>query len=479
MSEQKGSAAELTRLKRERDEADRLYNQALTTIDAAIQKPRDLPHPPPNYDEFQVTPLNERWELLSLKPDQGRGWLRRLRAHAWAMVAPLFERQQAFNSALVDHVNRNVAMHRETTRALETTIAFMREEHRLNSEFQSLLILYFQQITPYVDTKDRHVAGLMHGLAAGLSGLGDDIQKRWESMVAREQRYDAQVTDVRTTLSVVQRAVHTLGRQLEAARLAPAGTVAAAESVTVAPAAAPPPAVISAPANSYKYVGFEDQFRGSQLDIRGRVADYLPLFEGAQDVVDIGCGRGEFLDLLRERGISGHGVDLNDEMVAVCRERGLEATVADGLSFLLSRPDGSVGGILAAQVVEHLEPDYLMRFLDAAFQKLRPGSKIVLETINPACWFAFFSSYIRDVTHVRPLHPDTLQYFLRASGFQNVAVRYSAPYPEEEKLQTVPSSGAGPYGGPTVMEIAFNDNFKKLNSLMFSYLDYAAIGEKL
>jgi O-antigen chain-terminating methyltransferase len=120
-----------------------------------------------------------------------------------------------------------------------------------------------------------------------------------------------------------------------------------------------------------------------------------------------------------------------------------------------------------------------MRFLDAAYQKLRPGSKIVLETINPACWFAFFSSYIRDVTHVRPLHPDTLQYFLRASGFQNVTVRYSAPYPDEEKLQTVPSSGAGPYGGPTVMEIAFNDNFKKLNSLMFSYLDYAAIGEKL
>jgi O-antigen chain-terminating methyltransferase len=209
------------------------------------------------------------------------------------------------------------------------------------------------------------------------------------------------------------------------------------------------------------------------------VAEYLPLFEGASDVLDIGCGRGEFLDLLRERGISGHGVDLNDEMVAVCRERGLSATEGDGLSFLLSRPDESIGGILAAQVVEHLEPDYLMRFLDAAFRKMRPGSKIVLETINPACWFAFFSSYIRDVTHVRPLHPDTLQYFLRASGFQKVDVRYSAPYPDEDKLQTVPNTGAGPYGGPTVMEIAFNDNFRKLNSLLFSYLDYAAIGEKL
>jgi len=166
-------------------------------------------------------------------------------------------------------------------------------------------------------------------------------------------------------------------------------------------------------------------------------------------------------------------------MAAVCRERGLEAAVGDGLSYLLSVPDESLGGLFAAQVVEHLDPDYLMQFLDAAYRKLRPGSKIVLETINPACWFAFFSSYIRDVTHVRPLHPDTLQYFLRASGFQGVDVRYSAPYPDEDKLQTVPSSQTGPYGGPTVLEIAFNDNFKKLNSLLFTYMDYAAIGQRL
>lgn len=476
MPEVKGSAAELARLEQERDNADRAYNEALTRVDGSIKPPRELPHPPRSYDDHQIPTLNERWELLSLKPADGGGWLQRLRQHMWAMVAPLFERQQAFNSALVDHVNRNAAMHREASQALAATIDAVRENQQLFAEFQTLLILYFQLVTPYVDTKDRHVTGLMHGVAAGLQGLGDDIQKRWESMVARERRYDAQVADVRTTLSVVQRSVQALARELERGRPAPVAPAAPSPATGTEPTPAP---VVSAPANSYKYVGFEDQFRGSQLDIRGRVAEYLPLFEGASDVIDIGCGRGEFLDLLRERGITGHGVDLNDEMVAVCRERGLNATVGDALSFLLSRPDESVGGILAAQVVEHLEPDYLVQFIDAAFRKMRPGSKIVLETINPACWFAFFSSYIRDVTHVRPLHPDTLQYFLRASGFQNVDVRYSAPYPDEEKLQVVPSSGAGPFGGPTVMEIAFNDNFRKLNSLLFSYLDYAVIGEKL
>src|SRR6185369_7345906 len=86
---------------------------------------------------------------------------------------------------------------------------------------------------------------------------------------------------------------------------------------------------------------------------------------------------------------------------------------------------------------EHLEPSYLMRALDVAFHKLRPGSPIVLETINPTCWFAFFSSYIRDLTHVRPIHPETLQYLLRASGFERVEIRYSAPVPEHMKMKTI------------------------------------------
>ena len=98
-------------------------------------------------------------------------------------------------------------------------------------------------------------------------------------------------------------------------------------------------------------------------------------------------------------------------------------------------PPGSLGGLFAAQVVEHLEPAYLTRLLEAAFDALRPGAPIVLETINPACWFAFFESYIRDITHVRPLHPDTLKFLLIASGFQQIEIRYRAPYPEHEKLQ--------------------------------------------
>ena len=492
LTEKKGSAEELARLRRERDEADRFYNEALTRLDAAIHQTRELPHPPPAYDEFQVTTLNDRWELLPLKPDEGRGWLRRLRTHAWAMVAPLFERQQAFNSALVDHINRNITMHRETTRAIESTLSMLRDDHKRLIEYQTLLILYAQQITPYVDTKDRQVAGLMHALAAGLDGISDELQKRWESMVARERRYDAKLDDLselRTTVGVMQRAVQTLKRELEnvlgatgAIGATGAGGALGATGAMGLPrrsdveSGAEAGAKIATPSSldSYRYVGFEDRFRGSAQEIRERLDAYVPLFQGASDVLDVGCGRGEFLDLLGAQDISARGIDLNEEMAAVCRERGLDAQAGDALSYLLAQPDGSLGGLFAAQVVEHLEPDYLTRFLETAYHKLRPGSKIVLETINPACWYAFFSSYIRDITHVRPLHPDTLQYLVGASGFQKVTVRYSAPFPNDAKLQPLPAkSGTG------VDAETFNENVQKLNALLFTYLDYAAIGERL
>jgi O-antigen chain-terminating methyltransferase len=160
-------------------------------------------------------------------------------------------------------------------------------------------------------------------------------------------------------------------------------------------------------------------------------------------------------------------------MVDVCRRKGLDATQADALGYLRSLPDASLGGVFAAQVVEHLEPAYLTHFIDAAFDKLRPGAAIVLETINPACWFAFFASYIRDITHVRPLHPDTLKFLLVATGFQRIAIEYRAPYPEHEKLQRVPSLEALGDVAETL-----NANADKLNSLLFTYLDYAAIGRR-
>ncbi len=136
---------------------------------------------------------------------------------------------------------------------------------------------------------------------------------------------------------------------------------------------------------------------------------------------------------------------------------------------------------MAAQVVEHLTPPYLSRLLAVAFQKLRAGAPIVVETINPACWLAFFSSYIRDVTHAQPVHPETLQYLLQANGFVNVTLQYSQPVPEHLKMQPVDVPAIAAAGGDHAAAVAqmartVNANAAILNNLLFTYFDYAAIG---
>jgi O-antigen chain-terminating methyltransferase len=165
-------------------------------------------------------------------------------------------------------------------------------------------------------------------------------------------------------------------------------------------------------------------------------------------------------------------------MTELCKARGLDVAEGDALQYMQLLADGSLGGLFAGQVVEHLQPDYLMRLLDTAYHKLRAGSRIVLETINPTCWAAFFSSYIRDPTHVRPVHPDTLQYLLNASGFQQVEIRYRAPWPDADKLQRVivPDT-ASPELRAAVGTL--NANADRLNAKLFSFMDYAAVGIKL
>jgi hypothetical protein len=120
-----------------------------------------------------------------------------------------------------------------------------------------------------------------------------------------------------------------------------------------------------------------------------------------------------------------------------------------------------------------------VRFLDTAFHKMTPGAPLVLETINAACWMAFFETYIRDLTHQRPLHPDTLRYLVEASGFSAVDVRFRQPVSAGDRLETVEAAAiAG--GVPAVGAVAavLNDHAHKLNTRLFSSMDYAVIARR-
>ena len=302
--------------------------------------------------------------------------------------------------------------------------------------------------------------------------LSDSWLKRWESLSARDARLEAMAAsyaELKDMVAIAQQTALALKRELDQ-RAGSEGSEGSAGSGGSG--------VLRGSLDASKYVGFEDRFRGSQNAIRTRLESYVPMFAQASPVIEIGCGRGEFLDLLRARGIAARGVDVNRAMVEVSRGRGLDAVEGDALSFIEAQPDDSLGGIFAAQVVEHLEPDYLMRLIDTAMHKLRRGGLLVFETINAACWTAFFESYLRDLTHVRALHPDTLQYLVRASGFQDVTIEYRSPVADDDRLQPV----ARPAGDlpPAVAELvdAFNANVERLNARLFTFMDYAVVGRK-
>jgi hypothetical protein len=208
------SPDDLAALRAERDAADRAYNDALTRLDRAIQRlPPDFPHPPPGPDEHQVTPLNALWRL-DIQPAAG-GLAGRIGSIVRRLVAPVFEQQQRFNAAVVDHVNRSVPTARETRASIASALAVLQDTIAELVRFQSLLVVYLQQITPYVDTRDRDVAGLLRGLSGAINAVADEVLKRADAMLARDRRHDLRVGDVERQLADLQRQIDELTRALQ------------------------------------------------------------------------------------------------------------------------------------------------------------------------------------------------------------------------------------------------------------------------
>lgn len=487
---------ELARLKRQREEADARYNEALTALDQAIAalQPPALPALPSPPDEAQITPLNERWAITANAPALPEGWRGRAAAFVMSLVRPYLERQEAFNATLVDHVNRSVLPARAQVEAARASLVALQAQHQHVERLQSKLILLLQQITPFVDSKDyefyaisQQIADSVQGLAAALSDVSDDMLKRWE-------RYES----LRASVSTLQVAVQALRRELQQrgpvsqATIGATPTGASVSTGTTSPVGATPlsPATTASvhlssdPLAAHTYVAFENVFRGDPQVIAERQQSYVDLFRGRQDVLDIGCGRGEFLKLLHGHGTWARGIDLNHEMVALCRADGLDVTEADALTYLRQCRDGELGGLIALQVVEHLPPDYLLELVDEAHRVLSPGSPILLETINVASWSAFFSSYLRDITHMRPLHPDTLRFLVDAAGFADTEIQLRAPIPAAQQLGRTPeitrlTTAPGESGhGLAALYNSIDRNVNLLNDLIFAPQDYAVVGWK-
>ena len=197
------------------------------------------------------------------------------------------------------------------------------------------------------------------------------------------------------------------------------------------------------------YFAYEARMRAPTEEIRERQRPYVELLRDHAPVLDVGCGRGELLALLRDAGIDARGVDANADMVAFARGEGLDVEQADLLDALGAASE--LGAITALQVVEHLPPAVLVRFLGAAFAALRPGGVLVAETINPVSPAAL-RHYFADLTHAQPLVPETLELLAQGAGFRETEIRYlNEPTPHDDP---------------------------RLTAELFAPLDYALIGRK-
>ncbi|HTC90252.1 MAG TPA: class I SAM-dependent methyltransferase [Bryobacteraceae bacterium] len=217
----------------------------------------------------------------------------------------------------------------------------------------------------------------------------------------------------------------------------------------------------SAPAEfaNVDWLKFAEKFRGSEEDIRARQGMYVSRFRMHAPVLDLGCGRGEMLQVFREASITARGIDSNDDSIALCQANGLDAEKADLFQYLADLPDSSLGGVICCQVAEHLPPARLPEMIRLAYTKLRAGGLIAIETPNPECLAIFATHFYIDPTHRHPLPPVLISFYLEEAGFGSLHLERLSP-----AIESMPSLAELPE--------AFRAKF-------FGSLDYAAFGIKL
>ncbi len=225
----------------------------------------------------------------------------------------------------------------------------------------------------------------------------------------------------------------------------------------------------------FDYAQFEDQFRGPEKLVQERQKIYLDYLNKGLEVLDIGCGRGEFLQLLAREGFKARGIDSSPQMVARCKDKGLDVVCADAVSYIKGY-GGSLGNVFLSQIVEHMDYKDIYSLVKAAWEKMEREAVILIETINPGSFFAQSRSYVIDPTHVGLVSPETLSYTFQKVGFRNLRIIYKSPVPKSERL----SLAYGKFGDSSLDRAIskINNDLKKIDGIIFGNLEYAIMGVK-
>jgi O-antigen chain-terminating methyltransferase len=419
---------DLVTLRKKLEAEESTYAEVLGAVDrlAAFALPMEsLPDLPD-----RLARLNGAWEAPP-RP-QGGGPIRK---RALDALAPALARQTEFNSLVVQILNGTLS-----------------ERARLEAHLRDVVqavVRYMQRVQPLLDARSRlgtaHATTRAELILEAFDRRQESLARRFEGLLALRDRMES------------------LGEEIRAVR----GTL---------DAGAPPPEVIQAAqraATDSRYTAFENQYRGSREEIRERLTSYLEMLESQSPIVDLGCGRGELLELLRSHGVAARGVESNAQAVRECRAAGLDVVQGDLVDFLRGEGEGALGAIVAIQVAEHLPPSVLQAMLGEAHRALRPGGLLVLETVNPRSVIGFLEVFNRDLTHERPLHPDTLRFLAAAAGFGDVRIELRSPVEPQDRLQPIPADGL-----PAPAVQALNENVERLNAVVYAPREYALVARR-
>ena len=385
----------------------------------------------PGLDDFLVEPTRDlddwRWlwsgdhafPIRSHRGLLGRllvGFKRLLRPLVKTPQNDLWERQRTFNLILIEHLGR-----------LEAA----RADHLRRIEYQEAL-----------DSEGIH-----------------EVMRHNDALFARaDQKLDRYRREARDLLG-------SLGAALSTVRSSPPPE--ASEAVET----------IARAHEEHGYLELERRYRGTEEEIRERIAAYLPYLKDLPGpVLDLGCGRGEALALLRDHGIAGRGVDSSERMVQLCRDRGLEAEVGDLFAVLAGVPEGSLGGVISFHVIEHLPGPALDRLVRLAGRALRPGGVLILETPNPLSVVVAARNFWLDPTHVRPVHPESLKLMYELAGFDPVERLDLRPFPDGQRLPEIELATLPPEQRPLADLV--NRLRDRLDEVLFGYQDFGMVGRK-
>jgi O-antigen chain-terminating methyltransferase len=290
-----------------------------------------------------------------------------------------------------------------------------------------------------------------------------------EQTRALTTRVEAALAGIGETLGEVERRLRHLENRLRADALERTRADVPARGGSAAGGSLVPPL------DDFDYLAFEERFRGPEELVSERQRHHADRFAGVEgEVVDLGAGRGELLELLRERGVDAFGVDASAEMVALAQLKGLRAEHSDIFEFLAARAPGSLSGIICSHVLEHVWPADHVRFARLSAAALRPGGLLIVETPNPKSLIAGAINFSCDPTHLRPVFPETLAFMLESAGFEPPQIEYLSPVPAERRAN--PVTGAPPELAGVVAQI--NEAIQRLDDLAFGDMDYAVIARR-